>query len=220
MMVVFEFPHRNGWPTRTHYHGENDDPAPRHEAQRSVGLRQVHERQGVHGSHRRSRSKPRYFSRAAHSLQKRRSPSSRRGSSFGVTPEASGAQSLLRRLVVILGRLGGDAVSLGSPGAQVGQAAALAAEGAGGVGRRKECRLAAGGARHAARRLRGNAHRLQNDSSNGTSCSKTRVFCTPSGSRKRTFSAYLLALISGTHGNSSPTERRNICAGFSAGVWW
>src|SRR5205085_11900762 len=109
---------------------------------------------------------------------------------------------------VVLAGLRRNRVLLGSPAAQVRHAAALAAERPPAVRGRKFRRLAAGGAWDGARGNR--VHRLQNVRSNGTSCSYTRVRCTPSGSRKRTLSAYLFALISGTHGSSSASESRSI----------
>src|SRR6185369_11197695 len=72
--------------------------------------------------------------------------------------------SLILRRALVLG-FGGNAIALGSPGAQVGGAAALAAERPPRVGGRKLRRLAAARAGHRAPGFR--AHRLQKLSSKG-----------------------------------------------------
>lgn len=208
-------PQRRGDPECRRRNG-TEEPAPPRGAQRSIGHRVMNVRRGVRfGEHPAEplTRKPAHFSRAATGTQKR-------GRVLGFRI-LGGARRFL------LCGLGGNAVGLGSPRAQVAEPAALAAKRPPAVRFREHGRLAARGAGHGARGgipgpgiPPGFAHRLQKASSKGTSCSYTFVFCTPSGRRKRTFRAYLLALISGTHASSSWRASRSICAGFSAGVCW
>ena len=123
------------------------------------------------------------------------------------------ASGLVRRLgeilLVLAGRLG-DAIFLVRPLAQVDHLAAFAAERAERVVGVPLVFFAATRTGNDRRFFLHHDERLQNVSSNGTSCSNSVVFAAKFAAMKRMLIAYLFAPTSGMHGSSLLMRTRSI----------